>query len=232
MLNDRAAHAGATLQSTLPPLRPAGRARPLGLWLGGAVLLAGLLDAVLSDVALITPIDPFYLDLLRLLGGLYGLAAAARLGTRSAAPDRPFNRLMMWLVLPLAGGMAGNAMAWRWAERWAFAGVAAPWYDATYPVSGLRHSGKSNTSSLLINPYGLGDPVDVAIPNGQYRALSATGSDGLCVTLRARRSPGGAIAVMSGAQLHFSAVSEAAVSPCGGGSERRSAPDGAANPWE
>lgn len=232
MLNDRAMRAGAALQPTVQPPRPAGRAGPLGLWLGGAVLLAGMLDAGLSGVTLTTPIDPFYLNLLRLLGGLYGLAAARRLMASPAAPDRPFNRLMLWLVLPLAAGMVGNAMAWRWAERWAFAGAAQPWHAATYPVSGLRHSGKSNTSSLLIDPYGRGEPVDVAIPNAQYDALRATGSDGLCVTLPERRSPGGAIAVMSGAPLRLAPASEAAVSPCAGRAAGTGEPTRGANPWE
>ena len=230
-----AARAGTVRQSPAPtttPGAPARRPMPVALGLVGAVLLAGLLDAMVSGVALITPISPFYLALLRLLGGLYGLAMAGYLMKSRAAPDRPLNRLMLWLVLPLGGGLAAAASAWRWAERWAFAGAAQPWHAATYPVSGLRHSGKSNTSSLLIDPYGRGEPVDVAIPNAQYDALRATGSDGLCVTLPERRSPGGAIAVMSGAPLRLAPASEAAVSPCAGRAAGTGEPTRGANPWE
>ncbi|MDE2619757.1 MAG: hypothetical protein KGL54_06295 [Sphingomonadales bacterium] len=228
-----AARAGTVRQSPAPtttPGAPARRAMPVALWLVGAVLLAGLLDAMVSGVALITPISPFYLALLRLLGGLYGLAMAGYLMKSRAAPDRPVNRLMLWLVLPLGGGLAADASAWRWAERWAFAGTTAPWYEAGYPVAGLRHSGKSNSSSLLIDPYHLGEPADIPIPNAQYRALRAAGPEGRCVTLPSRRNATGAIAVMVNAPWRFSAVREAALAPCPG-STVNTGPQ-AANPWQ
>jgi hypothetical protein len=174
-----------------------------------ALLAIYLIDRATSHSALITPINPVGLTVMRALGTLGGLLLAYAVLRRDQAIYR---KVILFLMIPSGGFALGDGIAWRIADHWNFAGSTSPFTQARYPIVNVKGGGKSNSYSLGIDPYGTGEPARIGIPYAQYQALSDSFA-GQCVTINERRTANGAVEI-STVPANGTANGYAEVVPC------------------
>ena len=176
------------------------------------ILVAGyLFDRGMTHTALITPISPVGLTIMRALGTFCGLLVAfVVVNGREMAFYR---KIILMLVIPCGGFALGDGIAWRIADHWDFGNTAIPYTMAQYPIVNVKGGGKSHTYSLEIDPYGTGESAQIAIPYSQHQALLGD-FNGKCVTVSERRSTSGAIEI-STLPANPTSTREAEVEPCG-----------------
>ncbi|MBV1690849.1 hypothetical protein KRR38_25010 [Novosphingobium sp. G106] len=191
-------------------------------WLLLAMAIAALftLEAALSSTALITPINRFFLDAMRGLGALVGLAC----GIIVAVSDREigkFRKIVTVLFLPFMIGFLFDGLAWRMADWWEFGLSSAPFSPASYRIKSVDHGRKGSRDSIEIDPYATGEATHIPVPPEQYRALFGQASD-YCVTVQQRTSASGAIEIRTDGEFTLQRPAPIAL-------ERCAAP--AVNPW-
>ena len=186
------------------------------LWIAGlaAPLVIGLIVLLGAQTALITPISGMLLNGMRLIGLTLGLGLGSLMISASSGKLDLFRKAMVVMATAAMATMLFDGLAWRMADWQAFGGSQAEWHRAQYPIEGLSHSSKSNSSSIRIDPYHVGETAKIPITNAEYRQLRGA-SDGQCVTVMERRNEGGAVEIMVNGAERFGPTGRLEVKPCG-----------------
>lgn len=177
--------------------------------------LVGLicLEAMLSGTTLITPVSPLLLEITSALGFVLGFALAVLVAFN---PERPLGmgrKALVLLVLPFLTAFAGDQAGWRIADRLEFTFSSAAFTPASYPVTFASRGRKGRYDSVEIDPFGLKDSTNIAIPREQYEAIWRDASD-YCVTVMQRRSAAGAIEIINDGVFNLNAPAPATLTPC------------------
>lgn len=179
-----------------------------------------MLEAALSSTALITPINPFFLNAMRGLGALVGLACGIVVAFRDSDLGK-FRKIVTVLFLPFMIGFLFDGLAWRMADWWEFGLSPARFSPASYRIKSVDHGRKGSRDSIEIDPYATGEATHIPVPPEQYRALFGQASD-YCVIVQQRKSASGAIEIRTDGEFTLQRPAPIEL-------ERCAAP--AVNPW-
>src|SRR3546814_7305593 len=132
----------AAVRTQAPVTPPWNPPRAVGYVVVGLILLFSI-EAAMAETALITPINPLFLNLIRGVGLVLGLAGAAVTIANRGMPWA--KKLVVIVVLPLLCAYVGGWVAWRFADRvelgfWSggFEPAISPSVPATWGKRGLR----------------------------------------------------------------------------------------------
>lgn len=195
---------------------PAGE-RPSLLRLASYVFLGLLglisLEALLSDTTLISPINPAFLNIMRVAGFAFGLPLSLKIVFNPNRPIGILRKILVLLFLPLGTGYAGNEAAWRiydWKE-FAFSNIA--FSPASYPIMGFSRGRKGARDAFEIDPFDLRDGTKIAVPSAQYDAMWLS-AENYCIAVMQRRSPSGAVEILNDGVFNFNSPAPAVLTPC------------------
>ncbi len=150
------------------------------------------IEAMLSGTALITPIDPLFLNLTRGAGILLGLCVAWIAIVGSGIPLA--KRVVIIIAAPLLLGYVGGWVAWRVADRMAFGFSSDGFVPAAYPIVSADYGRRMLRPYLGINPFGTALNTNIPVPEAQFDAIRWRYRD-YCIIVMQRRSPEGAIQI-------------------------------------
>ncbi len=229
-----AAAAPALIPQTAITLTAAGQTKAAPDWSSGAsfavviplaICALGVLEAMLSNTALITPISNSFLWTMRLIGVAVGLVAGVVVA--STSDFAIWRKLALILFSPLLVGFLFDGIGWRMADWRAFGFSSQPFAPASYPIENVSRGRKGRTSTVSIDPFATGESTRIPISREQYSGLRAD-IDGLCVTVQQRRSPAGEIEILTDGQFTLSTPDPVEITPCGGSVRAQT---NSANPW-
>lgn len=198
----------------------------LGLLLAA---VAGLfwLEAALAGTALITPIDPTLVWIMRALGAGAGLIAGLAVTFTGGRRPECWQTALILLFAPVMGSFLFEAAAWRAMDWSEFGFSSQPFAGTEYPITGLSHGRKRRRDAVEIDPYHTGS-IEIPIPSDQYRSLfNNRDRDELCILVPARQNAGGAVQIRTDGDYTWNEPPPAQIGPC---SERAGKIPGP-NPW-
>lgn len=175
------------------------------------------LEPYVTGAELVTPLSPWLLWPIRMLGLVLGLAVMFWLDPPGNArwPER-IRRVVLFLLIPALGGLAMNSLTWR-AARWLEFGLSdQPYGEATYALSGrfdVVGGQRTWKRGVRIDPFGTGEPLYIRIPPQQSHVVSLS-RERLCITVRQRRSSSGAIEVKTDPWRPFRTPAVKEIKPC------------------
>lgn len=196
------------------------------LLVSGLIVLAWL-EASFSGTALITPLGESLLWTMRGLGAVLGLGIALSLFAKIARDNSIPKALLAVLVSPLMFGVLFNVIAWRAADWAAFGFSQQAFEEARYPIESISPGRKGRRDVIEIDPFNTGEDASIPVSDAQYRELVSTPAS-YCVTVMQRRSPTGAIEILTDGQYTLKEPAPVEVGPCDGSSPGSTS---SANPW-
>lgn len=211
----------ANPRSRIAPLRLAGY-----VVAGVSVLLC--IEAMLSGTSLITPIDPMFLNIMRGIGFVVGIALALLVVISPHQSMGLLKKLMILLFLPIMAGFVGGEAAWRISDRIEFGLSSAEFEPATYPIKYASHGRRGRYDSFEIDPFHTKEGTDIAVPSAQFDAVWPNHSD-YCITVMQRRSASGAIEIRNDGVFMLHEPAPAVLTRCN--ADGVSETDGEASPW-
>lgn len=201
-----------------------------GLWLGGiflALAAVTVFEVSFSQTELLTPIARTWYAIPMLFGFVLGVWTMIYFRKRFASyidanAALPWSRRSglpgtMMVVVPLMCMVWLGGLGDRFANHASFFGATADFETHYYPILSV-YSGKTrgrelrHNPTITINPFG-NSGVKLSISRAQYLAL-ADGYDGLCVAVRQRRSPSGAVQIFSAGSYAAPPTPHRNVRPC------------------
>lgn len=177
------------------------------------ILVLAWLEALLSETALITPISSVLLNVMRVIGVLFGLGVSVIIYTDPTQAGG----WRMWvaiLFMPLLVGFAFNEIAWRIADWSAFGFSTQAFESAHYRVEDVNEGHRGRRDSVGIDPFDTGENTDIPIPSEQYRELLIGSGRVGCVTVAQRKSASGAIEIATNGLFTMSEPKPVEITPC------------------
>ncbi|MFM5923898.1 MAG: hypothetical protein ACKOPG_06910 [Novosphingobium sp.] len=187
------------------------------------------LESLLSGTALLTPINSTMLWVMRGLGAAAGLATGIVLWSRIVQQSSRIRATLAVLVSPLLFAVLFDGIAWRVADWAAFGFSRQAFTTAHYPIKYVSHGRKGRRDTIEIDPFGTGENADIPISDAQYDELWSN-HDGLCAAVSQRRSPSGAIEILTDGEYTLHEPAPVEITPCIGGG-RTSGRSTGSNPW-
>jgi hypothetical protein len=185
-----------------------------GLWIRMPFFLFFLalcVDGFFSETAIITPLNPTAMWVVRLSGVIIGIVLIpASLKYNSDEPSK-IGTVMCCLGLPLMCAAVAELGAWRVYNHASFAFSNAPYGTAYYPVQSLTGSGWDSRGTrwigrsyqVLIDPYDAGSfQTSIRIPRWQYDQFVGE-RRALCIAVQERISSAGPIQIISKGDTFF-----------------------------
>lgn len=193
----------------------AARERPSATRSVGYFLLAALglvtLEAMFSDTSVITPISPVVLTVMWGAGLVLGIPLAVLIiRMRSMGILR---KIAVLVFIPIFTSYAAEQTAWRVADWILFSFSSEAFAPASYPITHVHRSRNSRRDSFAIDPFGLGDRTEIAVPEDQFRAAAPYALN-YCITVMQRRSASGAIEILNDGVYNLHAPAPAILTAC------------------
>ncbi len=174
------------------------------------------IEAAFSKTALVTGIAP---------GIKWGMILAAALAYpwllkvswKAITSRPPFKAVLLSLGALMAVAIYFAIAAFRIANHWEFAFSRAPWTMVWHEIAdtdcGCQRHADFQTASVTIFPYNR-KIMKIPVPDKQFEALDDN-SQGMCVAVRQRQSPSGAIQIANTGDHRLTEPKWADIRPCG-----------------
>lgn len=179
-------------------------------WIVIGLALVFAIEGALSGTAVITQIDRWFLNGMRVTGLLCGTVLAWK--APAMKRTKPGQRVAGFAVSIVLCVYLFNSVAWRMVDWWLFTGTDARWEAAEYPLVGASKGRGMISATVSIDPFGLGDATEIPIPREQYEQVHINYRR-YCVAVLQRKNSRGAIAVRSDGG-YASDVQPASISAC------------------
>jgi hypothetical protein len=179
-----------------------------GIWIRMPFLLFFLalcVDGFFSETAIITPLNPTAMWVVRLSGMIIGIMLIPAFLKSESAEAGKVGTILTCLGLPLMGAAVADYGAWRVYNHASFAFSNAPYETAYYPVQSLTGSGWGGRRTrwigrsyeVLIDPYDAGSfQTSIHGPWLQYDQFVGE-RRALCIAVQERTSSTGVIQIIS-----------------------------------
>jgi hypothetical protein len=185
-----------------------------GIWIRMPFLLFFLalcVDGFFSETAIITPLNPTAMWVVRLSGMIISIVLIPAFLKSKTGERSKIGIVVTCLGLPLMCAAVAEYGAWRVYNHASFAFSDAPYQTAYYPVQSLngrggggrrtRWLGRSN--QVLIDPYDAGSfQTSINIPRWQFDQFVGE-RRALCIAVQERISSAGAIQIISKGETLF-----------------------------
>lgn len=201
----------------------------LTVYLFGGVLALLSVEAMLSGTSLITPINATFLNIMRALGFVLGVALALFVVARPHEPMGILKKLLILLFLPFLTGFVGGEAAWRISDWVEFGFSSAEFEPASYPIKYASHGRRGRRDSFEIDPFGTKESTDIPVPSFQFDAIWPNHGD-YCITVMQRRSPSGAIEIRNDGVYTLREPAPVELTPCQAGNAANAG--AGRSPWD